>query len=205
VYDRYRGRGDDDYGPPPPPFRLRRNTFNFGSFRGVNKWVILGVTLILAFVVLDTVKSIYINWLWFDGAGFKEVYTKVIRTQVTLFAAGSGVMAIFLGLNVWWAGRLALLTPARGILDDAEASSLRRLFTVGLIAGVLFIAAIFGTIAASNWEQVLPFFNASSFGVNDPQFGRDVGFYVFKLPALRLLFGFAFGAVVVTTLAVSGL
>jgi uncharacterized membrane protein (UPF0182 family) len=205
VFDRYRGRGDDEYGPPPPPFRLRQTSFNFGNFRGVNKWIILGVTLIIAFVVLDTVKGIYINWLWFDGAGYKDVYTKVIRTQVALFAVGGLVMAIFLGINVWWAARLALLTPARGIVDDAEATSLRRLFTVGLIAGVLFVSAIFGTIAASHWEQVLPYFNATSFGVNDPQFGKDVGFYVFELPALRLLFGWSFSAVVVTTLAVSGL
>ena len=206
MFDRYyRGRDPGDYGPPPPPFRLRRTSFNFNGFGGANKWIIVGVTLILLFIVADTLKGIYVNWLWFQGAGFQSVYEKVLRTQVVLFAAGGLTVAAFLGANMWWAARLALQTPARGVADDAEATSLRRLYAVGLIAGVLFLGAIFGTIAASSWETVLPYFNAASFGVNDPQFGRDVGFYVFKLPALKFLFGWAFAAVVVTILAVSGL
>ena len=41
--------------------------------------------------------------------------------------------------------------------------------------------------------------------MKDPQFGRDVGFYVFDLPALRFFYGWLMGLAIVTTLAVAGL
>ncbi|MDN6425465.1 MAG: UPF0182 family protein, partial [Bifidobacterium crudilactis] len=37
------------------------------------------------------------------------------------------------------------------------------------------------------WSQILLMFNGQSFGVKDPQFGIDNGFYVFVLPGLQLL------------------
>ena len=39
-----------------------------------------------------------------------------------------------------------------------------------------------GVAGARNWLMWLNFFNATSFGQTDPLFGRDVSFYVFRLP-----------------------
>lgn len=48
------------------------------------------------------------------------------------------------------------------------------------------IAGFFIGISASNrWLEYKLALNGGSFGVNDPQFGLDVGFYIFKLPAIR--------------------
>ena len=44
-------------------------------------------------------------------------------------------------------------------------------------------------------------FNGSSFGVDDPTFNRDVGFYVFQLPFLRSLQTFLLALLIVTVLA----
>jgi len=201
---RFPGSEGDDLGPPPPPFRLRRRRVDFRSFGGYNRWIILGVALILLYVVLSTLKSIYVDWLWFEGAGYRSVYAKILRTQVLLFLAGAGVFALFFGANVFLAGRLALRQPAPG-LAEAEAAALRRLYLLALIAGTVFLAVIFGSIAAGRWDTVLAYLEREPFGVDDPQFGRDVGFYVFTLPALRFFYGWLMGAAVVTTLAAAGL
>jgi uncharacterized membrane protein (UPF0182 family) len=47
-----------------------------------------------------------------------------------------------------------------------------------------------GLSATSAWTQWMMFRNGGSFGTTDPQFGLDVGFFVFKLPFLRYLTGF---------------
>jgi uncharacterized membrane protein (UPF0182 family) len=46
---------------------------------------------------------------------------------------------------------------------------------------------IFGLTIAGNWTQVLTYFYAQPFQIADPQFGRDISFYVFKLPIWKLL------------------
>ncbi|MGA1873801.1 MAG: UPF0182 family protein [Thermoplasmatota archaeon] len=40
-------------------------------------------------------------------------------------------------------------------------------------------------VAQGNWEIVLRFLNGQSFGIADPIFHREIGFYVFDLPFYR--------------------
>jgi uncharacterized membrane protein (UPF0182 family) len=47
--------------------------------------------------------------------------------------------------------------------------------------------------------------NSQPFGIEDPQFGRDISFFVFKLPALRFFQSWLLGVAVITTLVVAGL
>ncbi|HLF77995.1 MAG TPA: UPF0182 family protein [Dehalococcoidia bacterium] len=204
TFRRFPGSEDDDLGPPPPPFRIRRNRFDFRSFTGYNRWIVIGVILILSFIALSTAKSIYVDWLWFDGAGYRSVYSKMLVTKVWLFLGGTLLFALFFGANALFAGRLVMRTPAPGLIES-EAAALRRLYLLAIIAGTLFLAVIFGTIAAGHWDVVLRLLNAQSFGVKDPQFDRDVGFYVFTLPALRFFYGWLMAMAVLTTLAAAAL
>jgi hypothetical protein len=197
-------REDDDLGPPPPVFRIPRRRVEFRSFGNYNRWIVLGVILILAYVTLNTLKSIYVDLLWFDGVGYRSVYSKVIATKAWLFLGGAAVFVLYFGTNALLAARPVLRTPGPG-LDENEAASLRRVYLLTLIAGSVFLALIFGAIAASHWNTVLVFLNSESFGVKDPQFGRDIGFYVFDLPALRFFYGWAMGLAIMTVLVAAGL
>src|SRR5690606_19803301 len=51
----------------------------------------------------------------------------------------------------------------------------------------LLLALIAGPPVAGEWNSWLLFTNGGDFGVDDPQFGLDIGFYVFKLPFLSFL------------------
>ena len=194
----------DDFGPPPPPFRIRRRRIDFRSFGGFNRWIIIGVILLLGFVALDTFKGIFIDWLWFQSVGYESVYTKVLETRVALFFGGAVLFAAFFGISTYLAAQPVLRTPAPG-LSAMEAADLRRLYLLAIIAATIFFAVIFGTIAAGRWDVVLRFLNSEPFGIRDPQFNRDIGFYVFELPALRFFYGWLLGASILTTLVAAGL
>jgi uncharacterized membrane protein (UPF0182 family) len=49
----------------------------------------------------------------------------------------------------------------------------------------LAVALLVGLTARSEWQTVLAYRNAQPFGLADPIFNRDVGFYVFRLPLWR--------------------
>ncbi|MFM7440831.1 MAG: UPF0182 family protein, partial [Snowella sp.] len=50
-----------------------------------------------------------------------------------------------------------------------------------------FFSLIFGLVVSGNWTQVLKHYYAVPFGQTDPQFGRDLSFFIFHLPFWRLL------------------
>ena len=55
-------------------------------------------------------------------------------------------------------------------------------------------AVIAGAPASSQWNEWLLFRNRVSFGATDPQFHKDIGFYVFQLPFLTFVVGWLFAA-----------
>ena len=61
-----------------------------------------------------------------------------------------------------------------------------------MIAGL--IGFFTGLSGQAHWEQWMLFRNAQPFGANDPEFGVDVGFYIFKYPFWRYLLDIGFTA-----------
>ena len=60
-----------------------------------------------------------------------------------------------------------------------------------------FFAAQWGAV---QWENMLLFTNRVTVGTVDPVIGKDIGFYLFSLPFLQMLKGFASFTLLVTAL-----
>src|SRR3989442_1247150 len=75
----------------------------------------------------------------------------------------------------------------------------RRLGLVVLTA--LGVALLFGLGAADGWLGVLQFLHRTPFGVTDPVFGRDVGYYVFTVPVIAGATGLFTAVTTLTLLA----
>ncbi|PSB06033.1 hypothetical protein C7B62_23890 [Pleurocapsa sp. CCALA 161] len=58
---------------------------------------------------------------------------------------------------------------------------------ISLRAIAILLSIVFGVIAAANWTIFLRFFNPSEFELADPQFGYDIGFYIFRFPLWHLI------------------
>jgi uncharacterized membrane protein (UPF0182 family) len=160
--------------------------------------------LFFVIVFVGPAISLYTDWLWFHEVGFAQVFTTSLTYKVILAVIFGALFALLLYLNVKWAAQ-----PPRGVRftvqdnvielpsPDLIDPLLRRL----LVPGALLLALFAGPQAGSHWETALLFFNAGSFGLADPIFDRDVGFYVFRLPALRALFNWLSFALILTLFA----
>ena len=160
----------------------------------------LGVVGIMAvlFVAVPLgrqVVDLYTDWLWFEELGRSGVFRTILSAKV-LLGVGTGVLAfLVLYLNVL-ATRPGLGPP---VLDvDAEEnlpqlpswSVVEPLFRRFRLVACLAAAFMLSGQGTAQWETFIRFRNAGAFGVADPVFGRDVGFYVFTYPFLLGAFQF---------------
>jgi uncharacterized protein len=162
--------------------------------------VIAVVLLLIGPRLIDT----YVNWLWFGELGFRSVFTTVLVTRLVIFLAVSLVVGliVFAGLALAYRGRPAFV-PAAGPNDPVaryRTTVLTRVrqFGIGVPAVVGVLA---GLVAQTYWVRVQLFLHGGDFGVADPQFGRDLGFYAFDLPFYRLVLTLLFTAVFLAFLA----
>ncbi len=146
------------------------------------------------------------EYLWFAGLGYESVFTGVILAKVILGAGAFLVTFGFVLLNLRWAHRGGR-PQAFNIYAGDAAGEFRvepRTVTVVTYIGAALVGVVAAEAAVANWMAFLQFLRPTAFGVVDPFFGRDVGFYVFTLPVWRSLYHGAM-LILLLTLVATGL
>jgi uncharacterized membrane protein (UPF0182 family) len=157
--------------------------------------IALAVVLLLLFGprMVDT----YVDWLWFGELGYRSVFTTQLVTRIVVGL----VAAVLMGAIVFAALALAYRTrpvfvPTSGPNDPVaryRTAVMARLRLIGI--GVPVMIGVFtGFLVQTYWDRVQLFIHGGNFGIADPQFGKDLGFYAFDLPFYRLVLGYLFGA-----------
>ncbi|WUR59146.1 UPF0182 family protein [Micromonospora chokoriensis] len=163
--------------------------------------VLVGVFVL--FTLLGWGVQAWTDWLWFDEVRYTEVFTGVLLTRLVLFLAVGLGMAVIVGGNLWLAHRLRpRLRPHS--MEQATLERYRMVLSPRLGTWIALTAAVVGLFAGlsaqNRWNQWMLFRNGGDFGIKDPEFGVDIGFYVFQLPFWRYLLGVAFTAVVLAVI-----
>jgi uncharacterized membrane protein (UPF0182 family) len=168
--------------------------------------ILIAVALAVVLLLLFGPRMIdaYVDWLWFGELGYRSVFTTKLVTRLVVFL----VAAVLMGAVVFTAIALAYRTrpvfvPTNGPNDPVaryRTAVMTRLRLIGI--GVPVVIGVFtGFIAQTYWDRVQLFIHGGSFGIADPQFGKDLGFYAFDLPFYRLVLGFLFAATFVAFIA----
>jgi uncharacterized membrane protein (UPF0182 family) len=161
------------------------------------------VVLLLLFAAIAAVLFLFpilsgflTEWWWFKEIGYQVVFTRELVTRGLLFLLAAGLTAGVLYLNLRTAQRglvphpillqLGESVPSLNLLGLMRRFTLPVALTLGVFAGLAVIPA---------WSLVLLTLYGTPFGVSDPVFSRDIGFYVFTLPGLSLLLGLLSGLV----------
>ena len=179
-----------------PPIRRPSS----GRFR-VRAWmVVLVATLFVLFLSARGLAGFYTDYLWFDSVGFGPTWRGLLWARFAPAAVFSLLFFVLMLLSLSVADRLAPRTRALGPEDEMLA---RYQQSVGPYAGRIriAIAAVFALLAggsvAGEWQRWILFTHAQSFGIKDPQFHQDIGFYVFRLPFLTFLFDWLFAGLII--------
>jgi uncharacterized membrane protein (UPF0182 family) len=158
--------------------------------------VVIGACMI----ALNLVSDFLVDLVWFSTVGYLDVFWTIFGTKVTLFFAVIAGSTVFFWVN----GALALqFARRRGrlrsvpfnresatpwTLPETLPELIRRVSVrlpwrllngaVAVVLGILIAAGETG-----NWDLVLRFIHQVPYGQHDPLYGRDIGFYLFTLPA----------------------
>lgn len=185
---------EESQGTPPPQRGSRRS----------RALIITAVVLVLAFLGLSTVASLYTDRLWYQDGGYSGVFSTLFWTKTGLFLAFGAVMALVVGLNIYLAYRFRPFfrpnSPEQSGLDryrDA-VTPIRTWLLIGIPA---VLGAFAGSSAIGEWRDYLLWRNGTDFGQTDPWFDKDIGFYVFSLPWLHYLVDFTMAVLVVALIA----
>ena len=156
------------------------------------RWWIVGavVVIIVLLASLRTLASIYTDGLWFSSVGYHDVFSTLLVVKLGLFGVFGAIFFVVMWVNLVVSDRLA--TNELGPVQKDEVVR-RYQQVVRPYAGRLYVALsiVMALIAASGtigeWQNWILYRHGGNFGIKDPQFGKDVGFYVFKLPFMNFV------------------
>ena len=162
------------------------------------RWIVFAAfaSVILLTVILGLVQK----WLWMRELNYSGIFWTLLSIKWVMFGVAAVSAFLFLWINLRIAARAIgdLMRENRSSKiveapEDAarriniDLSSRRVLFVMDVAA--IFVSVVFAISISAQWDTYLRFRYGGSFGVADPLFKVDLGFYFFRLPFYELLQG----------------
>jgi hypothetical protein len=171
--------------------------------------------LIALIVVISVAAGVWTDFLWYRSVHYTSVFGTTYGTRWAMFFIVGGFMVLVVGGNILLGYRLRPIyrsvlgqAPSQGQGGQGQGQALEayrsaidphRRLLLGVVLGLVGLIA--GISGAGAWRTWLLFVNQVPFGVKDPQFGRDLSFFVFTYPFIRLVLSFLFAAVLLSLAA----
>lgn len=157
----------------------------FGSIKTKGISVLLAV-IVLVVAFFSNIAAYLIDYQWFLELGYQEVFFKKLVTQIKFFVPAIVILftLFYLYLN---SINTYSIKHSGVILSNAEKKVRNRIFVLASLGLAFLLSLLF---VFDIWYDFLIFINKTSFGIEDPILGRDIGFFVFSLPFLNKLYNF---------------
>jgi uncharacterized protein len=158
--------------------------------------IVAGIVAGIGLILLGLIGDFLVDWMWFSAIGYSQVFWTIIAAKAGVFFVVFATTAVTLWANASLA--LALAQRRRAPFpvafggSRAATTTSSDLFEVmrNRFPGSIIIAGSAGVVAlfiasweVGNWRVMLQFLYHVPYGANDPLYGKDIGFYLFALPA----------------------
>lgn len=158
-----------------------------------------GVGILLAVFVIQFSLKVWIDLIEVSEIGqqFRAVYMKDTLTKLALTVAGFLITFVLIFLSLLWVrSNMRKISPSLSILKKRSPVVLLSL-VVSMLAG--------NVLREEMYQKFLFFMNGTEFGMADPIFSQDVGYYVFIRPFLLSVVDSLMGLWVTMTIIVLAL
>lgn len=165
------------------------------------------ITLVITVIAITVpaLATFWTDWLWFNEVNFSDVFLGIIRARVEIGAIAALIAFCVVVVNLIIArrnspeiGEVPVGSFEVGRLRASLESAWKWIVPIG--AGIFALISAVG--AQPLWQTYVQFKNGVSFDRLDPEFGLDVGWFVYTLPIAHAILNLLFSVVLVTILAV---
>src|SRR5215207_3513174 len=160
------------------------------------RMIVTALVLGAVFAFIWLTARFWIQWWWFASVGYQTALTTRYISGTIAFVVAALIVGGFFAAN--W--NLALRRES--VSRSARLAS-SRILRWPLWLLTLILAVFAGWFAAEQWVIWRLALAGTSFGITDPIFGMDAGFYVFRLPALEIAHNATLTTVLLTLVAVA--
>src|SRR5215471_17006759 len=158
--------------------------------------IIAAIVLSVCLILLALTGDFLVDWLWFSTIGYLGVFWTTIAAEGEVFFAVFVATAIILWVNGSTASRFGrspwMYRPADFEWKRTGSATLPEVlefmrhrspwpFVTASAASLLAVLVAWGEV--HNWGVFLRFLYHVPYGANDPLYDKDIGFYLFALPA----------------------
>ena len=154
--------------------------------RGFRRLVLsIAAAFFLALIVVPWLASFFTDWLWFKEIGFQTVFATALGWRIALFIIGGGFAFAWFYGNVRIARGAGTGFPVLYVnRGDGVSIDITRTFTKLFFPAAAAISFLTAISFSASWLTVLKGLNGVPLGSTDPLFGRDISFYLFRLPLI---------------------
>jgi uncharacterized membrane protein (UPF0182 family) len=169
--------------------------------------LILGAVAAI-YLVLTALGTLWTDYLWFESIGFESVLQRRWGLSILLGAIGMAVAFLVLWVSLQLVDRMSPRWAPFDLTEEEELIVRLREWVEPRIRQVRLwltggLAVLLGLTVSSWRDEVFLFINAQEFGVAEPIFEQDVGFYLFRLPLLGTITDWVFNLLVLATVLVA--
>jgi uncharacterized membrane protein (UPF0182 family) len=156
--------------------------------------VLVAGVVFLLLVLLPGLVRLAAEWPWFQAIGYERVFLTRLVSETTLGTVVGLVVFGFLYVNLRLAQRGAVPDPlVLRSRDGSAAVNVTQIVRGLALPTSVGLGLLFGLGATGGWLGILQFLHHVPFGVTDPVYGRDIGFYVFTVPVAASAIGLLTG------------
>ncbi len=141
---------------------------------------IMVLAILMAVIVM--MVGFFTDWLWFGDLGYTSVFWKKLVTELEIAIPVFVVMTLLM--------RFYLRTLKKGYFSKIESHEIpneRRINGVSWLLSLAFGIGMSISSASGTWLTFLKSRYSTDFGLKDPLFGLDIGFYIFQLDWLDIV------------------
>ena len=161
----------------------------------VRALIIASIIVLICLILLGLTADFLVDWLWFSAIGYSDVFWTTIGAEAEVFFAVFMATAITLWVNGSLASRFARSPRPQqsadfewkrtgtSTLPDVLDIRHRLPWPLVISGGAGLIAMLVAWGEVNNWGVFLRFLHQVPYGANDPLYDKDIGFYLFSLPA----------------------
>ncbi len=166
------------------------------EFKGKRRRSRKGLSIIIMIIAIIICAMMMLvgfitDWMWFRDLGYASVFWKKLLTEIEIFVPVFLVACLF--------SRFYLRTLKNGYfkkIESHEIPNAKRMNSMAWVLSVLFGAGVGLYSSWGTWLTFLKSANSTAFGLKDPLFNLDIGFYIFQLDWIDIVNEIVIGAII---------